>query len=239
MPGNVQAVAGLTLPSGSTDLVFTYTNALPGDKLVLFGCRNNLTGTWSEFGSAGLTVLGSPAQGMAAYYRTVLAGEEAGGFTLRSATNTANIAVGVGMIVRGVGLPVVGGVSYKHQLSNANIALDSVTGAAAGLLVGLAVAPVTQAATYTVPGSMTQKFAGQFGAQQCTGAVGQEVLAAGGATGTRTFNRNPSSNQKGLLVAFEPLATGPFRWNGSTETALQVTEWDGAAEVPATMEVYV
>lgn len=225
-----------TVASTVTDLTLAPpAGAIKGDTLIPFMARNNSSALWAEQGSSAFgSALGTPTQAMAAFSRQI-DGTEAGSYTFRSSVNSVNFAILVFLLYRNVG--PVANVSYTHQAASATIALGSVTGVNRGLLSGVVVSPVNGTGTsYTgTPGTMTEHFDNIVAPQNCNAMEANELLSASGATGTRTFTRSASSNQKGLLIAFNQ-GVVVTRWNGSAEVPVTITRWNGSAEVPVALK---
>lgn len=194
--GNAAAAVG----SGSASVAPTIPAGSAGQMLLAFCWANNSASTWSATGWT--SVLANAGIGCAILQRFA-DGTEGATMTFTRTTTTA--ASGV-VVTRISGANVVANASLTAGTTVATIALAQVAAAAANTLLLQAVSMLTTtAATWTAPGTATQRTASNAAA---TGSavnygVGDELVGVG-ATGTRTWTHSGTQASKGALIAVTP-----------------------------------
>lgn len=222
-PTGAGNVTYATSGAGSTITLSKPTNTADGDLLVAACYWRNASGTptppsgWTLLG-----VLNTTYETFGMWYKAVptASAETATTYDFAISTGTQRI-VGIMFRVIGVNLSAIQDSygSLAAYTGTASVVLPQVTTSAADtLLIGYAINNANTTGTpsaFTGPGSMTtieSRTSDNGTSATSTIWVGTQVLAAAGATGTRTATMSPAAaNSGGIMVALTgiPSATSP------------------------------
>lgn len=198
--GAASTVFAVSAASGAASI----PAGVPGDVLVGLDWANNATSTYSAAG----WLFGTAANGIQFMWRWA-DGTEGATITVNRLTNTAGIFGVVIERYRDLGEVSVNAVTSQTSTTATNIVLTGVTTPEPNCDV-ISIAVKLNASTNgwtSPPAQQTERFdIASSGAQASRAAGGDELVAAAGATGTRTWARDvtDTGQARGGVIAFCP-----------------------------------
>jgi len=173
-----------------------------GDLMLACAWSNNSTATWTATGWAG----GTMVQGTVPFWR-IADGTEGATMNFVRATNATNPAGVTIARYRNAGPVHLMQATGQTSGTSTTIALTGVTTTIPGCDLIQIVAKVDASGAWSPPGTATERFeVNTSGGSGSPTAGGDEVVAAAGATGTRTWTRGATElgASRGVLIAVAP-----------------------------------
>lgn len=242
-PSYISSTAGATT-TGQANVTATWPTGKGTGKVYMICYANSQTAGWNTPAgwSIPTVVDGTPTfdntvRSMAVFEHPGDGTEGNDGTTFTVTRNTNLTAVGGVILIRVSKAGTLQSIRLSSGAGATTINLAARTAANADTLALQAVAYATAGAgSWSPPAGTTENndVSSNPGAVQC--AVGTDVVAAG-SSGDRTWTRASSGASRGAMLLINPLpGVQVTRWNGSAEVPVTVTRWNGSAEVPVTIK---